>query len=101
MSHDSVTRPTHRPLAQPGGESTARRGGLRVLSVIETLGRGGTETQLLRTAGELVSRGHEWHVAVLLPPYDLQPELEKHGVPVHRLNIRRRWNAIGASMRLA
>lgn len=65
---------------------------LRVLSVIETLGRGGAEQVLVNGLPALQKRGHPCAVAVLRPPYTLAPDLEAAGIPVHALNLNHRWN---------
>jgi glycosyltransferase involved in cell wall biosynthesis len=69
--------------------------GLRHLTLIETLTRGGgAEQALLSLLPELKKRGFQPEVATLWPPDDLAGDLEAQGIPVHRLNIdyRHRWN---------
>ena len=65
---------------------------MKVLHVIETLGRGGAERLLVMLLPELVRRGYDVSVAVFRGPYDLQPELEAGGVKVIRLGKRNKWN---------
>jgi glycosyltransferase involved in cell wall biosynthesis len=62
-----------------------------VLVIIETLGAGGAEWALVNLAGELKQRVGCLEVAVLHPPYTLQPQLESQGIPVHRLSISNPW----------
>ncbi len=63
---------------------------MRILSVIESLGRGGAEQLLVNLLPILHSRGYACEVAALFPPYDLEPELEKPGITVHRLDLSHR-----------
>ena len=73
---------------------------MKVLHIIESLGRAGAEQVLVNLLPELNARGVNSEVAVLWPPYDLQSALESRGVRVHRLHLdyARRWNlARGAS----
>jgi glycosyltransferase involved in cell wall biosynthesis len=65
---------------------------MRVLHVIDTLGRGGAERHLLMLLPELVRQGYDVALAVLRGPYDLQPELEAAGVSGIQLPKRHRWN---------
>lgn len=74
---------------------------MRILHVIDTLGRGGAERLLVILLPELVRRGHDVAVAVRGAPYDLQPELEVAGVPVIRLPKRHRWNLIAGARDIA
>jgi len=64
----------------------------KLLHVIETLGRGGAETELVYLLPALQQKGLQCEVAAILPPFDLAPELEDAGVAVHRLNIGWHWN---------
>src|SRR5207247_228325 len=72
-----------------------------ILVLIESLGRGGAERALVNQLPELRRRGFDIEVAALWAPYDLAPELEQQGVPVHRLDVRPRWNALGGLRALA
>ena len=54
---------------------------MKILHIIDTLARGGAERLLVMVLPELVRQGHQVAVAVRGGPYDLQPELEKAGVP--------------------
>lgn len=73
----------------------------RVLAVIDTLGRGGAETLLVHLAPRLLERSIRLEVAALQPPYDLAPELEEAGVPVHRLDGSSGWRVDQLLPRLA
>lgn len=73
----------------------------RVLHVIETLGRGGAERLLVTLLPALRAQGVEAAVAVLRPPYDLQPEIEAAGVPVIRLEQRRKWRLLQMARAIA
>jgi len=63
---------------------------MRVLHVIESLGRGGAEQALVNLFPALIAEGNEIEVAVLWGPYDLQEELQAKGVYVHRFNFQKR-----------
>lgn len=73
---------------------------MRILSVIETLGRGGAEQALLNLLPALQTRGHICEVAVLFPPYDLAVDFEACGIRVHRLGLSHRWNLVQGVGRL-
>ncbi len=74
---------------------------MKVLHVIETLGRGGAERLLVMLLPELVRRGYDVSVAVRHGPYDLQSELEAGGVKVIRLAKRHKWNLFGGARDIA
>lgn len=74
---------------------------MRILHVIDTLGRGGAERLLVILLPELARQGHEVAIAVRGAPYDLQPELETAGVPVIRLPKRHRWNLVAGALDIA
>lgn len=65
---------------------------LRALHVIDSLGRGGAEHMLVTLLPALAKHGCTAQVAVLRPPYDLQPALEACGIHVHRLPNSYKWN---------
>lgn len=65
---------------------------LRVLHVIESLGRGGAEQLLVTLLPELRAHNIEPLVAVLRAPLDLQAKLEDAGITVMRLHRFARWN---------
>jgi glycosyltransferase involved in cell wall biosynthesis len=73
---------------------------MKVLHLIETLGRGGAEHLLVTLLPELVRQGDEVAVAVLRGPMDLSPALEAAGITVHRLAPRHRWHLAGAAKEL-
>ena len=72
-----------------------------VLHVIETLGRGGAEQLLVTLLPELVRQGVRAEVAVLHGPFDLAPELEARGIPVHVLPVQRKWSLYATAIDLA
>ncbi|MEM0984859.1 MAG: glycosyltransferase family 4 protein [Pseudomonadota bacterium] len=74
---------------------------MKILHVIDTLGRGGAERLLVMLLPELMRQGLEVAVAVRSVPYDLQPELEAAGVPVIRLPRRHKWNLIAGARDIA
>lgn len=74
---------------------------MTVLHVIDTLGRGGAEQQLLTLLPALVRQGCPAQVAVMRPPYCLRPALEAAGIPVHTLPERHKWNLPGAARAIA
>lgn len=65
---------------------------MKILHIIDTLGRGGAERLLVTVLPEVARRGHQVAVAVRSAPYDLEPELVAAGVPVIRLPKRHKWN---------
>ncbi len=73
---------------------------MKVLYIIESLGRGGAEQALVNVLPAIRAHGHHCEVAALWPPYDLAADLEEQGFPVHRLDITGRWNAAQAVLRL-
>jgi len=74
---------------------------MKILHVIDTLGRGGAERLLVMLLPKLARQGHEVAVAVRGAPYDLQPELEAEGVLVIRLPKRHKWNLIAGARDIA
>ena len=77
---------------------TGRRN-IRILSVIESLGRGGAEQVLVNLLPALGRRSCECEVAALWPPYDLAEALEKQDIRVHRLGLGHRWSVAEALTR--
>jgi glycosyltransferase involved in cell wall biosynthesis len=76
----------------------------KILIVIESLGRGGAERALLYLLPALQAHGFRFEVAALWPPYTLATELEAAGIPVHRTDVRPKWNVakgVGAVANLA
>src|SRR5579862_2770611 len=73
---------------------------LRILNVLESLGRAGAEQALLNVLPPLRARGHVVELAVLWPPYALKDEFETRGVRVHCLNLSHRWNLAQGVVRL-
>lgn len=67
---------------------------MKILQVIESLGRGGAEQALVNLLPALQRRGHQCEVAALMPPYSLAETLEKAGIAVHRLKLNHRWNLL-------
>jgi glycosyltransferase involved in cell wall biosynthesis len=74
---------------------------VKILHVIDTLGRGGAERLLVMLTPELARQGHEVAVAVRSGPYDVQPELEARGVPVIRLRARNKWHLLAGARDIA
>lgn len=74
---------------------------MKVLHVIDALGRGGAEQLLVTLLPELQRQGVGAMVAVRRPPLDLVPALEQAGIEVHQLAPRHRWNLIGAAREIA
>ena len=73
----------------------------RLLFVITGLGLGGAETQVVRLAIRLKSRGWEVGVVSLTPPGILAKELEVNGIPVLSLGMRHRFPDPRFLLRLA
>jgi glycosyltransferase involved in cell wall biosynthesis len=67
---------------EPGGRPPRD---VRVLHVIDSLGRAGAEQSLVATAPHLLDSGIDLHVAYLVERDGLRQELEATGVPVHSL----------------
>ena len=74
---------------------------MNILHVIESLGRGGAEQQLVTMLPELARQGHSVAVAVRGGSMDLAPQLEALGVRVIRLPSHHRWNLIGGAQHIA
>lgn len=55
---------------------------LHVVFVISTLGRGGSERQMINLAAELNRRGHRAEIAILREPGPLAEEARSAGIPV-------------------
>ena len=77
--------------------SDERKDKVKILHVIDTLGRGGAERLLVMLLPALARQGHAVAVAVCRAPYDLQPELEAGGVQVIRLPKRHKWNLVAGA----
>lgn len=65
---------------------------MKILQIIESLGRAGAEQALVNILPTLQGRGHQCEVAVLWPPYHLAENLQSAGIVVHRLDLNYRWN---------
>ncbi len=74
---------------------------MNLLFLITSLAYGGAERQLVQAAIRLKTRGWDIVVVSMLPPKAYVEELEKAGIPVHSLNIRRRVPDPLAIFRLA
>lgn len=74
---------------------------MKVLHVIESLGRGGAEQLVASLAPELQCQGIRVEVALRGGAQDLRPSLEAKGIAVHVLQRRHRWNLIGFAHDLA
>ncbi len=72
----------------------------RILYVIETLGIGGAETQLLKLQGYMDRERFESHVCYLYGSSDLVPDFEEQGVEVHCLALKHRHQWLRGIMRL-
>jgi glycosyltransferase involved in cell wall biosynthesis len=73
---------------------------LRVLTIIETLGRGGAEQALVTLAPELRKRNIHMEVASICAPYTLADDLRRGGIAVHELNVSRKWNMAHTALKL-
>jgi glycosyltransferase involved in cell wall biosynthesis len=65
---------------------------IKLLTVIETLGKGGAERVLVNTLPQLQKEGIACEVAILFERDDLAEELERYGIKVHRLHLSYKWN---------
>ncbi|OYY26991.1 MAG: hypothetical protein B7Y63_08795 [Sulfurovum sp. 35-42-20] len=73
---------------------------MKILSIIETLGKGGAERVLVNTLPELKKLGIECEVVILFERDDLAEELEAYGIKVHRLHLSYKWNVIEGVLKL-
>ncbi len=69
-----------------------QKSGQRLLLIAETLDVGGTERSIVNILPGLIQRGYECEVACLRSPYTFASEIEKLGVPVHRMELSFFWN---------
>jgi len=67
---------------------------LRVLHLIETLGRGGAEQLLATLLPALKAQGIEPVLGVLKPPLDLLPQFEQSEIPVRQFPGFSKWNLL-------
>lgn len=74
---------------------------IKLLTIIETLGKGGAERVLVNTLPKLQKLGIECEVAILFNRDDLAMELEEYGIKVHRLNLSYKWNILEAIYKLS
>jgi glycosyltransferase involved in cell wall biosynthesis len=61
----------------------------RLLFVVTGTGRGGAETQVVSLAGAFAKRGYDVGLVSLLPPGDFSDELQKEGIPLFSLRMKR------------
>lgn len=73
---------------------------LKLLTIIETLGKGGAERVLVNTLPELQKIGIECEVAILFDTDDLACELNSLGIKVHKLKLSYKWNILEATSKL-
>jgi glycosyltransferase involved in cell wall biosynthesis len=73
---------------------------IKLLSIIETLGKGGAERVLVNTLPELQKIGIDCEVAILFKEDDLAKELESQGIKVHILNLSYKWNILEGTYKL-
>jgi glycosyltransferase involved in cell wall biosynthesis len=65
---------------------------MKLLFLIETLGRGGAEQALVNILPELKAQGVEGEVAFLHGSSELESEIRAQGIRVHSLNLSHGWN---------
>jgi glycosyltransferase involved in cell wall biosynthesis len=73
---------------------------IKLLSIIETLGKGGAERVLVNTLPELQKIGIDCEVAILFKEDDLVKELESQGIKVHILDLSYKWNILEGTYKL-
>ena len=73
---------------------------LKVVFLVRSLHRGGTERQLVLLATELCRLGCEVKVAVFYSGGELEAELKQAGVPIVDLRKGGRWDLVGCLARL-
>lgn len=74
---------------------------MKVLHVIETLGRGGAEQLLLTLLPELRRNGADVSVAVLREPLSLLEDMRAIGIEVHQLPGQTKWNVSAGARAVA
>jgi len=77
-----------------------RRPSTRIVFLTRSLDYGGAERQLVTLAKGLHKRGHRTVVAVFYRGGELEPDLQRAGVPVMVLDKRGRWDSLGFLWRL-
>ncbi|MDZ7817335.1 MAG: glycosyltransferase family 4 protein [Aliarcobacter sp.] len=65
---------------------------IKLLSIIESLGRGGAEHLLVNNLCELKKLGMDCEVITLFSDNQLAVELEKVGIVVHQIFLSNKWN---------
>ena len=73
---------------------------MRLLFLVQSLGLGGAERQLVTLVKGLKRKGHRVLVAVFYPGGELRHELELVNVPVVCLDKRNRWDVFPFTLRL-
>ena len=73
---------------------------MKILTVIETLGRGGAEQLIVNILPQINKLGIDTEVLILFDKDDLAPELEKYDIKVHKLNLSYKWNIFEATVKL-
>ena len=73
---------------------------LNILFFIRSLGRGGAERQLVNLAVNLKARGHAVSVIIMHEERHLAEDLSLHGVGIHSLEKKARWDLIRPMLRL-
>jgi glycosyltransferase involved in cell wall biosynthesis len=79
---------------------TKRRASTRILFLTRSLDYGGAERQLVTLAKGLHKRGHRTVVAAFYRGGELEPDLQRAGVPLIVLDKRGRWDSLGFLWRL-
>jgi glycosyltransferase involved in cell wall biosynthesis len=79
---------------------TKPRASTRIVFLTRSLDYGGAERQLVTLAKGLRKRGHRTVVAVFYRGGELEPDLQRAGVPVMVLDKRGRWDSLGFLWRL-
>lgn len=73
---------------------------MKVLAITDTLGLGGAERLHASLLPRLAPFGISCEVAALMPPYTLADDLERRGIPVHRLDLSHQWSLVEGFARL-
>ncbi len=74
---------------------------MKVLHIIDSLGRGGAEQVLVTLLPELRQQGIDVSLVVRGGRMDLASEFEQLGIAVHVLKYRHRWNLLGMARELS
>lgn len=73
---------------------------IKLLTIIESLGKGGAEQVLVNTLPELKKIGITCEVATLFKDHDLSQKLMDNDINVHKLDLSNKWNILEAEYKI-